>query len=142
MNLFKRLFLLGILLISGFAMAANPIGYWQLKDKTGRPTMIIRIFQDGETLSAKIIEYVPNILARCTDCEGENSGKPLRGITFITGLQADGANQWSGGKILNPLTGKVNKVLIKINAAGTELVINSYGFLSWFGSADVWTRRK
>lgn len=138
----KKLWLISLLSLSGFAFAANPVGYWQLKDKTGQPIMIIRVFQDRQGLSAKLIEYIPNRNARCSKCEGKNADKPIHGMVLITDLQTEKDNQWSGGKILNPLTGKVSKVQMTINAAGTELKINSYGFLSWFGSADVWTRRK
>ena len=127
----KKLWLISLLSLSGFAFAANPVGYWQLKDKTGQPIMIIRVFQDRQGLSAKLIEYIPNRNARCSKCEGKNADKPIHGMVLITDLQAEKDNQWSGGK-----------VQMTINAAGTELKINSYGFLSWFGSADVWTRRK
>lgn len=142
MKFIQKLFVSSLLLLSGLVFAGNPIGYWQLKDDNGKPTMIIRIFPEGQTLSAKVIQYVPNVNARCSECKGENANKPLNGIVIITGLSPEGDNTWSGGKILNPLTGKVSKVMLSINAAGTELKINSYGFISWFGSTDVWTRRK
>lgn len=131
-----------LLLSSSLALASNPIGYWQLNDSQGQPKYLIRLYQFGQTLSAKLIQFVPNPGAICTACTDEDKDKPYLGLTIIKGLKADGDNQWSGGEILNPETGKWSKVKLSINDSNDTLIINSYGWLgSWFGDKDIWTRR-
>ncbi|SUO93810.1 DUF2147 domain-containing protein [Suttonella ornithocola] len=143
--MFRAIFLTLFLCLSSWVHAetsGNPVGFWQLADKSGKPVLIIRIFPVGKTLSAKILQYYPNANARCTACKDALKDTPVRGLTFIKGLVRKSGDTWSDGKILNPETGKEAKVTLTISADGSQLKINSYRFLSWFGSTDIWTRRK
>lgn len=141
----RRIALL-LLLFSGIAAAtitANPVGYWQLRDKNGNVSAIIRIYHAGNaTLAAKLISYQARRDMRCTACTGALKNHPYRGLQLITGLKPDGENTWRGGRILDPETGKFSKVRIRISSHGSRLKITDYGFISWFGSSAVWTRRK
>lgn len=146
MKYLKNIAVIALLSLSSIAFAqhrANPAGIWQLKDKKGSVKMIIRIMPDNQQrLSAKILQYYPNKNARCDKCEGDLKDKPYRGLTFIRNLSAEKKNVWTGGKILNPETGKESKVTLKMSDTGQTITINSYRFLSWFGDKDEWIRGK
>jgi uncharacterized protein (DUF2147 family) len=53
--------------------------------------------------------------ARCVDCEGEDTNKPVIGLTVIKGLIKDG-NEYNSGKILDPKSGKVYKCFITLQS--------------------------
>lgn len=144
----RRIALL-LLLFSGIAAAtisADPVGYWQLRDKNGNVSVIIRIYHAGNaTLAAKLITYQSRRArrdTRCTACTGALKNHPYRGLQLITGLKPDGNNTWRGDRILDPETGRFSKVRIRISSHGSHLKIIDYDLISWFGSSAVWTRRK
>lgn len=120
---------------------ANPQGFWQLADKNGNPKIIIHIYGENEKLHAKLLQYLPNQNARCTKCEGALQNQPYRNLVIISNLIQKDASTWTDGKILNPETGEISNVTLTINRNGDAIRINSYGWFSWFGSTDVWTRR-
>lgn len=142
----KRIFsALILIVISTFALAQNSgqiNGYWQLADSSGSPKIIIRIFPvQTNVYNASVIEYYPNRAGRCTACTDAYKDQPFRNMVIIRNVKQDGSGTFTGGQILDPETGKWSNVKITIANRGAALMINSYGWFSWFGSRDVWTRR-
>ncbi len=81
--------------------AAGAVGRWKtIDDKTGKVKSIVEITQAANgTLTGKVVDILhsdkgPNPV--CDGCEGANKNKPVKGMTILWNLKADGANAWSG----------------------------------------------
>ena len=131
-----------LLACPAFADVRRPDGFWKLTDSKGNPKSVIRVFPQGKnTYGAMIVQYYTDTKAVCSACTDENKNKPINGLVFMQGLKTTDGVTFSGGKILDPDTGKISKAKMVVKADGRHLVINSYGLLgSWFGSSDVWVR--
>lgn len=142
----RKFCILTLFLLSSWATAANsanPVGFWQLNDARQQPLALIYVYRSkNNTLSADLIRYFPNAYAKCTRCTGKLKNRSLQKFPFITALQPAGDNQWRNGLLLNPQTGKTTKVKLTLSAQGRQLKIVSYRFISWFGNAKIWSRRK
>ena len=94
--------------------ADSAAGRWKtIDDKTGKVKSIVEITQAANgALTGKVVEILhsdkgPNPV--CDGCEGANKNKPVKGMTILWNLKANGANAWSGGTILDPGNGKTYK---------------------------------
>ncbi len=99
---FKTLLLaLPLCLAALSAQAADgAAGRWKtIDDKTGKVKSIVEITQAANgTLTGKVVDILhsdkgPNPV--CDGCEGANRNKPVKGMTILWNLKADGANKWS-----------------------------------------------
>ena len=141
-----RLLLVSLLLaalpLSASAQDTSPIGKWRtIDDETGKVKSIVEISraQDG-TLQGKVVEILhsakgPN--PTCDDCEGANRGKPIKGMTILWGLKADG-DEWSGGTVLDPAKGKTYKSKLELLDGGRKLGMS--GCIAFFCRQQVWVR--
>jgi len=126
------------------AQANDPaVGRWKtIDDKTGKVKSIVEISQAANgTLSGKVVDILstdkgPNPL--CTECEGSNKGKPIKGLTILWNLRADGAGKWSGGTILDPANGKTYKSKMALQPGGTKLDVS--GCVAFICRAQTWQR--
>jgi uncharacterized protein (DUF2147 family) len=107
---------------AAYAGSKSAVGLW----RTNRS--ILKIYTVNGELRAKVVKVLvgKGNGALCTKCEGENKNKPVVGMTVIWGLKPAGNNTWSGGKGLDPDTGKTyqcsltlsdNAQLIKFQAS-------------------------
>lgn len=131
-----------ILMIGIMTQAQSPIGTWKtVDDKTGKEKSHVKIY---ETTSGKLQGDVAKILtpgkedAKCTECEGDNKNKPIKGMTILWGLEKKG-NEWTGGHILDPNSGKQYKCLIRLKDQNT-LEVRGYLGVSLLGRTQTWTR--
>lgn len=74
----------------------------------------------------------------CSKCPGGFKGKKIQGIRFVWGLKKTGDNEWTGGHILDPKTGKVYRA--KITMKGNKLYVRGYVGISILGRTQVWVR--
>ncbi len=122
---------------------ANPAAVWQLNDSNGKPVILVRLYRTNDgALTGKIMQFYPNRLARCTACPAPLTDRAISGLPIISGLQQDGTNRWSGGEILDPLTGETSKLIVTLSADGTKLKMTSYNLISWLGDNRIWHRRR
>lgn len=131
-----------ILLTGIFAYSQSPIGTWKtIDDKTGKEKSYVKIY---ETKSGKLQGEVVKILtpgredAKCTECDGDNKDKPIKGMVILWGLEKDGSG-WSGGHILDPNSGKQYKASIKMNGSN-KLEVRGYLGISLLGRTQTWVR--
>ena len=151
-QLFRLAIAAGLLLGAGTAFAANdtPAGTWkQVDDATGKPTSIIQITETDGKLQGKVLQVMnetPDDIARdgsppkCTQCNGTNKDQPIVGMTIMWGVSKDG-DQWDGGKILDPKTGKIYKVKLTLSDAGQKLDVHGYIGFALLGRSQVWERQ-
>jgi len=134
---------LSLLGVSMSVMAADATGRWKtIDDKTGKVKSIVEISKaTNGTFSGKVVEIVssdkgPN--PACDKCSGANKNKPIKGMTILWNLKADGANEWSGGTILDPANGKTYKSKAELQAGGNKLDVS--GCIAFICRAQTWVR--
>ena len=123
---------------------SSPVGVWQtIDDHTGQPKALVQISQlpDG-TLSGKVLtglgaEHDP--LRRCTACTDARKDQLVQGMVILSGLKRDGDN-WDGGEILDPESGKLYKCKLHLENQGLSLVVRGYIGFSLIGRSQTWRR--
>lgn len=138
----KKLLINSALLVcSVMSMQAQSIiGKWKtIDDKTQKPKSIVEITEKNGVYSGKVIEILSDRKeAKCDQCPGELKGKPIKGITVITGMKKDG-DEYSGGKILDPNSGKEYKCLLELDGKD-KLNVRGYIGISLIGRTQTWQR--
>ena len=135
------------LLLLALPMAAfaqsSPEGRWKtIDDETGKVKSIVEISKAANgTLQGKVVEVLssdrgPN--PTCDKCKGANKGKPIKGMTILWGLEADGDGEWSGGTVLDPAKGKTYKSKLELLEGGKKLGMS--GCVAFFCRQQVWVR--
>lgn len=131
-----------LLIISmSFLQAQNVLGKWKtIDDETGKEKSIVEIYEKDGLLYGKIVELLgeKNKNAVCSACSGKNKNKPYVGLVIINDLKKDG-DEWSGGKILDPKTGKEYKCHIAPESAD-KLKVRGYLGISLIGRTQYWQR--
>lgn len=126
--------------------ADTPVGIWEtIDDKTGQPKSLVEITEDSNgVLSGKIVKGLgpeANPERRCTACKGEHKDELIRGMTFISGLKKDD-DEWNGGTILDPESGKTYKCKMYLKENGQKLVVRGYIGFALVGRSQTWNRQK
>lgn len=124
------------------ALAASPVGTWvTIDDKTGKKRAVVTIHESGGTLSAVINKVFPQPgdTGVCEKCPGSFKGKKVQGLQFMWGLKQQGDNEWGGGSILDPKSGKIYKA--KITLEGNKLLVRGYVGVSLLGRTQVWRKQ-
>ena len=116
---FAALALFPLLMASLAAAAQTAEGRWKtIDDETGKVKSIVEITRAADgTLRGQVVEILhsdkgPNPV--CDDCEGDNKGKPIKGMTIIWGMQDRGEGEYGGGRILDPSNGKTYKSKLEL----------------------------
>lgn len=146
MRKFLTLLALPLLAASFSAFAQQtPVGTWTtIDDKTHKPKSVVEIYEahDG-SLSGKVLKVLqsdkgPNPV--CDSCEGNRKGQPIEGMDILWGVTRSG-NEWKGGKILDPATGKVYSVKMSPVENGAKLEVRGFMGFSLLGKTQTWQRR-
>lgn len=146
---FACLLCLSWLALPALAASTSPVGTWQqVDDDTGKVTSIIRITENNGTLEGtvlKVMNMSPEKIARdgnppiCTQCDGKRHNQPIEGMVIMWGLTRDG-DEWNGGHVLDPSSGKIYKVKLNLVDGGQKLKVRGYMGFSLFGRTQVWQR--
>ncbi|MFT4222017.1 DUF2147 domain-containing protein [Dysgonomonas sp.] len=143
MKRIKILFLFAFLSGSISIYAQSVIGKWKtFDDKTGDAKSIVEITEKDGKIYGKIIEILNPTKKndKCTKCPDQDKDKPLQGLTIIKGLKKDG-KEYSDGKILDPVSGKLYKCTISLDGSD-KLDVRGYVGISAFGRTQTWSRVK
>jgi uncharacterized protein (DUF2147 family) len=138
--------LLVIALPSVYAAEFSPVGLWKtIDDNTGKPRGLVRLTQDNGAYQAKIEKIFPkpgeDQHPRCDKCDGTRHGQPILGMTILWGLTRQG-DEYQGGEILDPETGRVYRVKMKIEDEGKKLLVRGFIGFSLLGRTQVWLREE
>lgn len=128
---------------SAFAQA-SPAGSWKtIDDVTGQPKSIVQITVSGNQLSGRIVKLIPRPGEAqtdiCTTCTGPYANKKIVGLRILWGMTNQGGNKWSGGKIMDPKTGKVYDCTITV--MGNQLQVRGFIGISLLGRTQTWYRQ-
>jgi len=120
---------------------ASPVGLWRnIDDATKQPKALIRITEAAGVLTGRIEKILTDKTdAVCDLCTDDRKGKPVQGMTILTGLKKDG-EEWAGGEILDPNNGKVYKAKAKLVDDGRKLDVRGFIGIAALGRTQTWTR--
>ena len=98
------LFIAGLSTIA-FADSMSPVGSWStIDDKTHQPKSVVRITETDGVISGTVEKLVDPAKqdSKCDECASDDprKGKPVIGMTILTGLKKEGDNVYGGGKKL------------------------------------------
>lgn len=128
---------------SALAADLSPAGTWTtIDDATHKPKSVVEITETNGVLSGKVLqvlesEHGPNPL--CEKCTGDLKDKPVVGMQIIWDMKQDG-DEWKGGKILDPNSGKTYGCKIRVTDAGQKLEVRGFMGFSLLGRTQVWNR--
>ena len=126
-----------------YAQSNSVIGKWKtIDDETGKPKSIVEIYEKSGKIYGKVVDILDAEKKKnlCTSCPGEDKNKPVMGLVIIKGLSKEG-NEYNGGKILDPVSGKTYKCFLALEGSD-KLKVRGYIGLSLFGRTQIWHRVK
>lgn len=133
---------LGLIFMNACLMFAQDVtGKWKtIDDETGKEKSIVKIYKENGKLYGQVVEILnpDRRNAKCVECPGADKGKPVKGLVIIKGLEKDG-DEYSGGKILDPETGKLYKALVSLESPD-KLKVRGYIGFSLLGRTQYWKR--
>lgn len=140
----KKVILILSLLISIYGNSQSVTGKWKtIDDETGQPKSVVEIYEKSGKIYGKIVEIIDatktkEICSKCTETEDKNM--PILGMIIIKGLKKDG-KEFSGGKILDPKSGKIYKCSLSL-LSPDKLTVRGYIGVSLFGRSQTWIKVK
>ncbi len=144
----KKIFLILSLIIlspNSFAedfKASDIIGFWLSEAKTG----VIEIYKNGDEFEGKLVWikdiHTGKVKEKLDDNNPEEKlqKRSLQGLKNLEGFKFD-SDEWSGGKIYDPKSGKTYSAFMKLENMKT-LKLRGYVGISLFGRTSMWTRQK
>jgi uncharacterized protein (DUF2147 family) len=148
----KKMLTLFLMCFSVFAAslvhaALSPVGYWTtIDDVTGKPQSIMHIFEKGNALYGQLVKTYPrqgrDENEVCSACKGARHNQRILGMVIMENLRQSKNNpaEWSGGTILDPMSGKTYKCFITVINNGRNLNVRGYIGFSLFGRTQTWVR--
>ncbi|WP_227591288.1 DUF2147 domain-containing protein [Acinetobacter shaoyimingii] len=133
---------------SGVTWGADIVGTWRnIDDKTGTSKGIIQITKEANgTYTGKIVRVTPRPgytpKESCVNCPGDFKDKPMLGLNVLNGLKKESETEYGGGKILDPLSGKLYSVKAKLSANGKNLKLRGFVGVSALGRSQTWYREE
>lgn len=125
---------------------STPAGTWHtIDDSTGKPRGVIEIAEKDGVFSGKLVkslvptEGAPKVCDKCTDSRKD---QPIIGMTLLTGLRKTADNEWTGGEILDPETGKLYKCKMSMADDGKKLNVRGFIGISLIGRTQTWVRQQ
>ena len=133
-----------LLSTSVFAVSLNGTQWQTIDDKTGEKKAVMQLTESGGKVTGKILKVLDKEKADalCTKCPGSLKNKPVEGLQILTGLKADGSNQWSDGKLVDPESGKTYSGKLTLSDNGQTLKLRGYVGSPVFGRSQTWQRLK
>ncbi len=122
--------------------ASSPAGRWKtIDDHTGKPKSIVEIREQNGTLTGTIVTLLnpPSPHPTCNLCSGAKKDQPFLGLEILWGFHRDG-DEWSGGQVLDPDTGKIYRATIVLEDGGNKLRLHGYIGISLLGRTQYWLR--
>jgi uncharacterized protein (DUF2147 family) len=131
--------LLSAMLIAPASAQNSAVGLW--KNVEGEKTTLIRTYEEGGKLAGKVEKVLKNGAedkdAKCAKCKDDNKDKPMAGLRLIWDMQKDG-EKWTGGKLLDPESGRVVNCKIETAEGGKKLMVK--GSVAIISKTQTWTR--
>jgi uncharacterized protein (DUF2147 family) len=129
---------------AAFASELSPVGLWKtIDDNTGKPRGLVRIVEVNGEYQGKVekifTEPGENPDPKCEKCDGARHNQPVTGMTILWGLKKQG-DEYQGGAILDPETGKVYRARMKLDGEGEKLSVRGFIGFALLGRTQTWVR--
>ncbi len=137
----KNVVLAVFLLLGAFSLSAQDVvGLWKtIDDETEEPKSIIKLYVKNDMLYGKIskifIEKGENPNPTCDECKGSKKGQYIKGMEILEGMVKND-DEYSGGTILDPETGKVYDCKIWLEDGNLKV----RGYIGPFFRTQEWIR--
>ena len=128
----------------GVASAQNtPVGKWHtIDEKTKEIKSEVTITESAGVLTGKVTKLLRKGAKQddvCDECKDARKDKSILGLEIIRGAKKDdAADVWSGGKILDPESGKEYTLKLTPEEGGKKLGVR--GSIGPFGRTQTWVR--
>ncbi len=123
----------------------TPVGTWKtIDDKTGEAKSLVQISEVAGQLEGKVVKVLKSKQGPhpiCDQCDGARHNQPVVGMTILWNMKQDG-NEWDGGQILDPKSGKIYKCSMHVIDGGKKLSVRGYIGFSLFGRSQTWLREE
>jgi len=109
-------------------LPASPVGEWKtIDDKTGKVKSIVAIREDKGKLYGTIQTLFdpPTSHPTCYLCSGALKDRPLVGLQILWGFARNG-EEWTGGEVLDPESGKIYHATLALEEGGAKLRLHGY----------------
>lgn len=125
-------------------LAASPVGRWQtFDDATGHAKAIVVLSEQKGVVSGTIERVLetdqPGSNPICLKCEGDLKNRPLVGLRILWEMRRNG-DQWTGGQILDPHSGKVYRCTLMLTEGGRALKVRGFIGMALLGRTQLWQR--
>jgi uncharacterized protein (DUF2147 family) len=122
----------------------TPVGRWKtVDDATGKVESLVSIWEEHGKLYGKIEKIFDpsstNPDPRCSHCQGGLKDRSLIGLRVLWDLKRDDT-QWSGGKVLDPESGKIYSCVLALEDSGKKLRVRGFIGFSFLGRTQYWLR--
>ncbi len=123
----------------------SPIGRWQtFDDRTHAPKGMVRIYEHEGKLFGRI-ERPParkNDADVCAVCTDDRKDQPIDGLLIIRNMNRSSEDplEWSGGDILDPETGRLYRLTMRVEERGAKLAVRGFFGFSLLGRTQTWSR--
>lgn len=126
----KKLCVTLLVLLMAQVAYADVTGRWQtIDDETGEAKSIVEIYEkDGEYFGKVTDLLLKPDDTLCEKCKGSLKNQPVVGMEIITGMEKED-DEYEGGEILDPETGKVYRAKLWLEDEDTLKVRGYLGFL-------------
>ncbi len=129
--------------LTAFADPMSPVGTWNtIDDETNQPKSLVPITEKDGVISGTVEKIVDPAKqdSKCDECASDDprKGKPVIGMTILTGLKKEGDNVYGGGEILDPKNGKTYNAKVTVIDGGKKLEMR--GSILFFGRTQTWIR--
>ncbi|MFW2077587.1 DUF2147 domain-containing protein [Acinetobacter sp. ULE_I010] len=137
---------IGISLLSSITFADDITGTWRyMDDKTGEAKGLVKIEkQNNGTFAGTALKATPRpgYTAKefCTNCPAPYTNKPIIGLQVISGLKTTDQVNYTDGKILDPVSGKLYSLKGRMSPNGKKLFLRGYLGISAVGRSQTWLR--
>ena len=134
--------------LSTQVFAADIAGKWlQIDDKTGTSKAVIEIRKEANnTFTARVIKVTPRPgytpQEKCINCPSPYTNQPILGMDVLKGLKFISEDNYDGGRIIDPLTGKIYSAKAQLNNTGKRLRLRGYIGISAIGRSQTWIRQE
>lgn len=121
----------------------SPVGAWTtIDDETKKPKSVVRIVEKDGVFSGTVEKIFDPAKqdSKCDECATDDPrrGKPVIGMTILTGLKPDGESVYAGGTILDPANGKTYNAKVTVIEGGRKLEMR--GSVLFIGRTQTWLR--
>ena len=140
----KYLVYILFLVFTGSGLNAQTVlGEWETTNKEGRVNSIIEIYKKNNEVFGKVVRITKKEDRDkvCTECDGKLKNQPIEGLELMKGMKKDGENEYSGGTIVDPKTGKEYRCRIWLDEDDPN-ILKVRGYISFLYKTRTWKRAK